>query len=139
MFPSNTRVLVVDDMMTMRAMVKNQVRSLGFTEILNAQNGQEALEIIKTQRKIGQPIQLVLSDWNMPVMTGIQLLRTLRESEDFKKIPFVLITAEGEEGQVKEAIELRVNQYIRKPFNPATVKEKLEIVWKQVAKDFESQ
>jgi CheY-like chemotaxis protein len=95
MFPPNTSVLVVDDMKQMRAMVKGQVRQLGMKDVAEATNGKEALAILEQRLAAGKPIHLILSDWNMPVMTGIDFLHAVRTSPHFKDMPFVMITAEG--------------------------------------------
>src|SRR5437016_5876955 len=119
MFPTTTRTLVVDDMMMMRSFVKTQLRNMGFTTVMDADNGQKAFEIINHQQGIGAPIQLVLCDWNMSVMTGIELLQLVRAQPQYKDLPFIMITAEGEVDQVKMAIESGVSSFIRKPITPA--------------------
>jgi two-component system chemotaxis response regulator CheY len=133
MFPPHTNVLVVDDMKQMRAMVKGQAKLLGMKNIWEATNGREALAILEERRTIGNPIHLILSDWNMPVLTGIDFLAAVRNSPHYKDLPFVMITAEGEKQQVLQAIQRGVSNYITKPFTPAAFKSKLEIVWSKYA------
>jgi two-component system chemotaxis response regulator CheY len=133
MFPANTNVLVVDDMKAMRNLVKGQARAVGMKNIWEATNGKEAMQVLINQKKEGNPIHLILSDWNMPVMTGIDFLLAVRSSEDFKHLPFVMITAEGEKHQIFQAIQRGVSNYITKPFTPAAFKSKLEIVWGKFA------
>lgn len=128
-FPPNTNVLVVDDMKQMRAMVKGQVRAIGLKNVWEATNGKEALAILDEHRHAGNPIHLILSDWNMPVMTGIDFLLAVRTSPHYKDLPFVMITAEGEKHQVVQAIQKGVSNYITKPFTPASFKSKIETVW----------
>jgi len=128
-FPPNTNVLVVDDMKQMRALVKGQVRSLGIKNVWEAVNGKEAVAVLEKQLALGNPIHLILSDWNMPVMTGIDFLLAVRSSPNFKDMPFVMITAEGEKHQVVQAIQRGVSNYITKPFTPFQFQSKLEIVW----------
>ena len=130
MFPKETNILIVDDMSMMRKLVKGQLRDLGFTQITEAQNGAEALTIIEQQQSQNTPIQLVLSDWNMPVLTGIELLGKLKLTPDLKISHLSIITAEGEVHQVTEAIKLGVSSFIRKPFSPGSLKEKIETVSK---------
>lgn len=131
MFPLETRVLIVDDMLGMRRLVKEQMLKIGFKNIKEAENGELALRELVDGAGRGEPYGLILSDWNMPVMQGIELLRQIRATPQFSSLPFVLITAEGEFNQVKEAIALKVSEYIIKPFTPATIKAKLEMAWKR--------
>lgn len=132
MFPPDTRVLVVDDMKVMRTLVKGQLRNLQLMNIVEAENGDEAYKTLLAQAEANTPVGLVLSDWNMPVQTGIDFLKKVRSDPKFKTLPFILITAEGEVDQVKQAVELGVSSFIRKPFAPATFQEKLEQVWKKI-------
>ena len=131
MFPPDTRVLVVDDMKVMRTLVKGQLRNLQLMTIVEAENGDEAYKTLLAQLEANTPVGLILSDWNMPVQTGIDFLKKVRSDARFKTLPFILITAEGEVDQVKQAVELGVSSFIRKPFAPATFQEKLEQVWKK--------
>jgi two-component system chemotaxis response regulator CheY len=98
---------------------------------MEAENGNEASKLLQAQASANAPIGLILSDWNMPVQTGLELLKQVRSDQNFKALPFILITAEGEIDQVKQALELGVSAFIRKPFAPATFQEKLEQVWKK--------
>ncbi len=134
MFPTETRILIVDDMTMMRKLVKAQLKDIGFSQFFEAEDGAKALVILEEQAKLKTPIQLVLSDWNMPIMTGIQLLAKVRGNPEMKTTPFILVTAEGEVSQVTEAIKLGVSSFIRKPFSPDGLKEKIAVVWKNVGK-----
>lgn len=131
MFPETTRILIVDDMLTMRQLMKGQMRQMGFKAIYEADNGENGWAVLNAQKEIGEPIQLVLSDWNMPGMEGIDLLKKCRADEGFKSLPFMLITAEGEQKQVLEAIKSGVSNYLMKPFTRAALQEKLALVWKK--------
>jgi two-component system chemotaxis response regulator CheY len=133
MFPADTRVLVVDDMKVMRTLVKGQLRNLQLMNIVEAENGDEAYKTLLSQSEANTPVGLILSDWNMPVQTGIDFLKKVRSDPKFKALPFILITAEGEVEQVKQALDLGVSSFIRKPFAPATFQEKLEQVWKKIS------
>jgi two-component system chemotaxis response regulator CheY len=133
MFPPETNVLVVDDMKPMRTLVKGQARAVGMKNIWEATNGKEAMQVLTDQLAAGNPIHLILSDWNMPVMTGIDFLLAVRSSPNFKDMPFVMITAEGEKHQILQAIQRGVSNYITKPFTPASFKQKLEVVWTKFA------
>lgn len=128
MFPADTKILVVDDMLTMRKLVIRALKDLGFTNISDADDGETAWPILETAAKGGIPFQLVISDWNMPKLPGIELLKKVRGSDLTKGLPFVFITAEAEMNQVMEAIKSGASNYITKPFTPATLKDKLTAV-----------
>ncbi len=121
MFNFKIKVLVVDDFPTMRRIVKNLLKQLGFENIDEAENGEEALKKLKSG-----DYGLVVSDWNMPVMEGIELLKHLRNDPQIKDIPFLMVTAEAEKEKVIEAIKAGVDNYIVKPFTGEVLKEKLE-------------
>ncbi|MFT7433569.1 MAG: two-component system chemotaxis response regulator CheY [Alphaproteobacteria bacterium] len=117
------RILVVDDFQTMRRIIINLLRQLGFTNVVEASDGKLALERVQDDK-----IDLVVSDWNMPNMTGLEFLQALRASEEYKTLPFIMVTAEGKKENVIVAVQAGVNNYIVKPFNAATLKEKLSKV-----------
>ncbi|MEJ5300869.1 MAG: response regulator [Thermodesulforhabdaceae bacterium] len=114
-------VLVVDDFATMRRIVRNILRDLEFKKILEAEDGTAAVDILKTQK-----VDLIISDWNMPKMTGLELLKWVRSNEDTKDIPFLMVTAEAQKENVIEAVKAKVSNYIVKPFTAQTLAEKLE-------------
>lgn len=134
MFPRDTSVLVVDDMMTMRKLVKKAFTSLGFNRVTEAENGAVAFEKIRFLAQSGAPIQLIISDWNMPEMTGIELLKKVRESSFGRNTPFILLTAESEKSQVLEALQARVSGYLVKPFTTDQISEKLKAVYDGIHK-----
>ena len=117
----NIKVLVVDDFATMRSIVKDILKQIGFTNVIEADNGTTALAVIKKDK-----IDLIISDWNMPKMTGLDLLKTVRGDDSLKDIPFVMVTAEAQNYKVIQAIEAGVSNYIVKPFTAETLKEKLK-------------
>ncbi len=121
---TSIKVLVVDDFATMRRIVKGVLKQLGFNNIIEAEDGTTAMDVLKKE-KIG----LVVSDWNMPKMTGLDLLKAIRADEDLKSTPFIMVTAEGQKENVIEAVKAGVNNYIVKPFTPETFSEKLEKVF----------
>ncbi len=123
-FNTNMRLLVVDDFSTMRRIIKNILRQLGFNNIEEADDGTTAWEIIN---KGG--IDFVISDWNMPQMTGIELLRKVRASEEFADMPFLMVTAEAQQENVIEAVQARVSNYIVKPFTAETLKQKIDKIF----------
>lgn len=116
----NMRILVVDDFHTMRRIVINLLKQLGFSNVVEAADGREALDKVRSDK-----IELVVSDWNMPNMTGIEFLKELRADEKYKTLPFIMVTAEGKKENVIAAVHAGVSNYVVKPFNAATLKEKL--------------
>ncbi len=120
---TDLKVLVVDDFATMRKIIKNILSQLGFKNIYEADDGTTALELLKKEK-----IDLIISDWNMPKMSGLELLKAVRSDPNLKDIIFIMVTAEAQKDNVIEAIKHGVNQYIVKPFTPETLKEKLEKV-----------
>ncbi|MGV7229009.1 MAG: chemotaxis response regulator CheY [Nitrospirales bacterium] len=118
---TSIKVLVVDDMSTMRRIVKNLLKEIGFSDMVEAENGQDAL----SKLKVGD-IGLIVSDWNMPVMQGIELLREVRADVELKHIPFLMVTAEGQKESIIEAVQAGVSNYVVKPFTPEALKGKLE-------------
>ncbi len=133
MFPANTKVLVVDDMKTMRKIVIKSLKDIGFSDITDADDGETAWPLIE-QAAAATPFQLIISDWNMPKLKGIDLLRKVRGHATAKNTPFILLTAETEKTQIIEAIQAKVNNYITKPFTADTLKEKLLATWKSINK-----
>jgi two-component system, chemotaxis family, chemotaxis protein CheY len=118
-------VMVVDDFPTMRKIIRNLLEQLGFSNIGEAENGADALRKLReTTTKYG----LIISDWNMEPMTGLQLLKEVRADAQLKASPFIMITAENKTENVIAAKEAGVNNYIVKPFNAATLKMKIEAV-----------
>ena len=129
MFPPRTKFLVVDDMATFRAMVRQSLTDLGYRNIVEASNGQDAYTTIVDAEEKMAPFDLILCDWNMPKMTGIDLLKKVREQGWGKALPFVLLTAEAELANVKAALELSVTGYIVKPVSANTLRDKLQGVY----------
>ena len=124
----NMKVLVVDDFSTMRRIVKNLLRDLGFTNISEADDGSTALPMLQ-----GGDFDFVVTDWNMPGMQGIDLLKAIRADEALAHIPVLLITAEAKKEQIVMAAQAGVNGYIVKPFTAATLKTKLDKIFERLA------
>lgn len=129
MFPKDIRILVIDDMPSIRDLVKTQLKSMGYITLFEAQDGEEGLGVLQKMLSDGEPIQLVISDWNMPKLKGLELLKKVRASVEFKDLPFVLLTSEAEREQVTEAVLSGVSQYIVKPFSAKIFEDKLKTVW----------
>ena len=123
------KFLVVDDFSTMRRIVRNLLKELGFTNVDEAEDGTAALHKLKTQA-----YEFVISDWNMPNMTGIELLRAVRADPQIKHLPFLMITAEAKRENIIEAATAGANGYIVKPFTAAVLEEKLAKIFQNLAK-----
>ena len=113
-------VMVVDDFATMRRIIRKIMKDLEFKEVIEAENGAEAFELLKTNK-----VDVIVSDWNMPTMTGLELMKRVRADERFKSLPFLLVTAEAQKANIIEAIQAKVSNYVVKPFTPAALAEKL--------------
>lgn len=122
MYKSNTKILIVDDMATMRKIVSKTLREFGFSDIQEGTDGLMGWDILS---KAEPPFELIISDWNMPNLTGIELLKKVRANEKYANTPFILLTAEAEAAQVSEALKLGVSNYIVKPFSPDMLRQKL--------------
>lgn len=131
MFDLKTTVLVVDDMSTMRKLVIKACQAIGFTNFVEAADGTLGWEAINGANP---PIGLVISDWNMPNCTGIDLLKRVRGDARFKHLPLLLVTAESEKSQIMEALQAAVSGYVVKPFTPDALKAQLEEAHKRLAK-----
>jgi len=123
-YDTNMRVLVVDDFSTMRKIIKNILRQLGFTNIVEADDGSTAWETLNKDN-----IDFIVSDWNMPNMSGIELLRKVRASEEYADIPFLMVTAEAQQENIIEAVQAKVSNYIVKPFTPETLGQKIDKIF----------
>ncbi|MDY6824206.1 MAG: chemotaxis response regulator CheY [Thermodesulfobacteriota bacterium] len=121
---TSLKILVVDDFSTMRRIVKNILKQLGFTNITEADDGTTAWEELQKNK-----FDLIISDWNMPKMTGLDLLKKVREDDQLKDIPFLMVTAEAQKQNVVEAVKAGVTNYIVKPFTAEGVTEKLEKIF----------
>jgi two-component system, chemotaxis family, chemotaxis protein CheY len=122
---SNMDILVVDDASTMRRIVRGLLRELSLKNIREAENGSDALEELRRKKA-----DLVISDWNMPQMTGIELLRAIRSDNGLKDVPVLMVTAEAKKENIMEAVQAGVNNYIVKPFSAETLQEKLNKIFK---------
>ncbi|WP_027183326.1 chemotaxis response regulator CheY [Desulfovibrio inopinatus] len=120
----NMTVLVVDDFSTMRRIIKNILRQLGFANIVEADDGTTAWEALNKGN-----IDFVISDWNMPQMPGIELLRKVRSSEEFANMPFLMVTAEAQQENIIEAVQAKVSNYIVKPFTAETLGAKIDKIF----------
>ena len=123
----NMKILVVDDFSTMRRIVKNLLRDLGFTNMVEADDGNTALPILQAGG-----IDFLVTDWNMPGMTGIDLLKAVRSDPNLADLPVLMVTAEAKREQIILAAQAGVNGYVIKPFTAATLKEKIEKIFERI-------
>ncbi len=127
MVNKDIKILVVDDFSTMRRIIKNLLRDLGFNNTAEADDGSTALPMLKSGG-----FDFLITDWNMPGMTGIELLKSVRADPDLKTLPVLMVTAEQKREQIIEAAQAGVNGYIVKPFTATTLKEKLDKIFERI-------
>ncbi len=120
---SEKKVLIAEDSPTMRRIIHNSLRTIGFSDVTEAENGLDAWQKLQAD-----PVDLVITDWNMPEMNGAQLVGKLRSSEQYKTTPIIMITTRGMKEDVFTAIKLGVNGYIVKPFTPDALKQRIQEV-----------
>ena len=123
----NMKLIVVDDFSTMRRIIKNLLKDLGFTNVQEADDGNTALPMLQQG-----DFDFVITDWNMPGMQGIDLLRAIRADEKLKHLPVLMVTAEAKKEQIVAAAQAGVNGYVIKPFTAGTLKEKLTKIFERL-------
>jgi two-component system, chemotaxis family, chemotaxis protein CheY len=123
------KVLVVDDFATMRKIIKNVLKQISIENVLEAENGKHALTILRNDT-----VDLIISDWIMPEMTGIEFLKACKADETIRKIPFIMVTAEAQKDNIMEAIKSGVDNYIVKPFTPDKLREAIDKAKAKVGK-----
>ncbi|MCD9034000.1 chemotaxis response regulator CheY [Luteimonas sp. Y-2-2-4F] len=123
----NMRILIVDDFSTMRRIIRNLLADLGFNNTVEAEDGHSALAVLRQEA-----VELVVTDWNMPGMTGIELLRAIRADARLRALPVLMVTAEAKREQIVEAAQAGVNGYIIKPFTAQTLAEKLDRIFERL-------
>jgi len=123
----NMKILIVDDFSTMRRIIKNLLRDLGFNNTSEADDGATALPMLKSGK-----FDFLVTDWNMPGMTGIELLKSVRADPELMALPVLMVTAEQKKEQIVEAAQAGVNGYIVKPFTATTLKEKIDKIFERI-------
>jgi len=118
------KLVVVDDSSTMRRIIKNTLARLGYKDILEGEDGVQGWEVVDNNPDLG----MLITDWNMPEMNGLELVKKVRADERFKDLPIIMVTTEGGKAEVITALKAGVNNYIVKPFTPQVLKEKLAAV-----------
>lgn len=117
-----TKFLIVDDSITMRRIVANSLKNLGYMNFVEASDGKDALDKLA----VDEEINFVITDWNMPMISGLELTKTIRTNERLKDIPILMVTTRGVKEDILEALSAKVNNYIVKPFTPQILKEKID-------------
>jgi two-component system chemotaxis response regulator CheY len=119
-----SKALVVDDSKTIRMIIRRILLELGY-EVCEASNGREALDVLEAEKAA---VDLVLADWNMPEMNGLELVKRLRQDTEYAKLKVIMVTTETEMGQMASALDAGANEYVMKPFTKSILKEKLELL-----------
>lgn len=118
------KFLVVDDSVTMRRIVVNTLKTLGYTQYVEAEDGKVAIDKLKTDMSIN----FVITDWNMPVMSGLELTKAIRGDDRTKGLPILMVTTRGVKEDIVQALQARVSNYVVKPFTPQILKDKIDLV-----------
>ena len=132
MFDSSTKFLIADDTKTIRAMLRDILAKLGFHDVYEAEDGQQALIMMKTALAEKNPFQFIICDWNMPGFTGLDLLEARNSDPHFRNVPFLMITIESERDYVLRAVAMGVSDYVVKPFSENTLRTKLLSIWNRL-------
>lgn len=132
MYSLDTKFLIVDDNVNMRGSIVEILQNNGFDNLVQAQDGQAAINILESCFENLKPVDFVISDWNMPGMTGIDLLKFCRKSEKFKTLPFLMVTGERAEHLIIDAARSGVTDYLIKPVSAEKIKRKIEKVYQKI-------
>jgi two-component system chemotaxis response regulator CheY len=119
------KFLVVDDSQTMRRIVNNSLKGLGYEDIIEAEDGKDAITKLYVDK-----IDFIITDWNMPNMSGLEFTKAVRSDNQFENLPILMVTTRGMKEDVMEALQAKVNNYIIKPFTPQVLKEKIDLILK---------
>ncbi|HRE57221.1 MAG TPA: response regulator [Candidatus Kapabacteria bacterium] len=123
------KFLVVDDSPTMRRIVINALASFGYDSVVEAEDGQDAFTKLQSN-----PVEFIITDWNMPNMNGLEFTRAVRADAKFSKLPILMVTTRGLKQDIIEALQARVNNYVVKPFTPQVLKEKIDVILSSIGK-----
>ena len=129
MFPNDTKFLVADDTKTIRTLLKEILNKLGYRDVHEAEDGNRALAMMKAAADEKSPFTFLIIDWNMPGLTGLDLLEIRNADKRFKDVPFLMVTIESERDYVLRAVAMGVSDFIVKPFSENTIKTKLQSIW----------
>jgi two-component system chemotaxis response regulator CheY len=120
----NRKFLVVDDSVTMRRIVVNTLKALGYNKYVEAEHGRDALDKLDSDGEIN----FVITDWNMPVMSGLELTKAIRNNEKVKTLPILMVTTRGVKEDIVQALQAKVSNYVVKPFTPQILKDKIDLI-----------
>jgi two-component system, chemotaxis family, chemotaxis protein CheY len=134
MFPANTKILIVDDSTLARNMLVTALSELGFSNYRYSQDGKMAIQTLNREQQTGQPVGLIFSDIQMPTLTGLDLLKIVRSDDNFKDVPFIILSVETGRAAILDAIATGSSQYILKPVTTPVLKEKLRTAWERIKK-----
>ncbi len=134
MFPATTQILIAEDSVPLRTLLKTYLRNLGFRNVTEAEDGKQANRLLMANKGSGSQFQLVISDWNMPGMDGLELLKNVRNDIVLEPLPFILMTTESERAKVLQAVLANVTAYIVKPVDEKLLEAKLTQVWELMRK-----
>lgn len=132
MFAKDTRFLIVDDTKTIRSLLKEMLHNIGFRNFTEAADGNQALQLLKDRAETPEAFEFIICDWNMPGMTGIELLEIRNNDERFKTVPFLMVTIESEREYVLKAVSMGVSDFVVKPFSESTVAHKIRGIWSRL-------
>lgn len=132
MFDKHTRFLIVDDLKTIRSLLKDILKKLGFSNIAEAEDGLKAWSLLKEAANSDAPFGFIISDWNMPNKTGLALLDDCLKDDQLRNIPFLMVTIESEREYVLKAIQMGVSDFVVKPFTGKTIEQKIRGIWSRI-------
>jgi two-component system, chemotaxis family, chemotaxis protein CheY len=128
-FPTSTVILVVDDSSVIRESVRKELLGIGYSSVIEADDGKKALALLEGASATSSPVTLVISDWNMPNMNGLEFLKVVRRTPKWLNLPFIMLTSASQISEVVDAISAGVSTYVVKPLDGKTLKEKLAGAW----------
>jgi len=117
------KFLVVDDSPTMRRIVKNTLKGLGYEEVVEAEDGKDALT-----KLYAEPVDFIITDWNMPNMNGLEFVKAVKDDDSLATLPILMVTTRGNKTDILEAMQAKVSSYVIKPFTPPVIKEKIDSI-----------
>ena len=138
MFPKETKILIVDDLKTIRTLIIDFLSKFGYLNLAETGRGESALNLLRTAKRKDEPFGLIFCDWNMPGFNGIDLLNAKNSDPDLRDTPFLMVTVESEKEYVLKAIALGVDDYIVKPFTEKVILEKMNSVWDRLHEETEA-
>ncbi len=130
--PTSTRLLIIDDVASMRIVIRGLLAKLEYKNVLDIDTVPAAIALMEKQHTLGAPIDIVLSDWEMPQYTGLELLKEVRSNEKFAKVPFIMVTGVRSTENVMAALQAGVSGYLVKPFSEAQLLAQLGLAWKKL-------